>query len=83
MSGLARAQIDTKNVITIGVNAIFFKDYVLAIQYFNTAIRNSPDLLTHITTEAWLSLVWTIIRKAELDAMQPSVAILSFTMPII
>lgn len=33
------AQIDPTRVMTIGQNAILFKDYVLAIQYFNTAIR--------------------------------------------
>lgn len=35
----ATAQIDPSRVMTIGQNAILFKDYVLAIQYFNTAIR--------------------------------------------
>lgn len=35
----AHAQIDPTRVMTIGQNAILFKDYVLAIQYFNTAIR--------------------------------------------
>lgn len=37
------AQIDTDRVMIIGQNAISFKDYVLAIQYFNTAIRYSPE----------------------------------------
>ena len=36
------AQIDTDRVTAIGRNAIYFKDYVLAIQYFNTAIRYAP-----------------------------------------
>ncbi|MDO5036288.1 MAG: tetratricopeptide repeat protein [Porphyromonas sp.] len=36
------AQIDTERVVTIGRNAIYFKDYVLAIQYFNTAIQAEP-----------------------------------------
>lgn len=39
----AWAQIDTDRVITIGRNAMFFKDYVLAIQYFSTAIRVAPQ----------------------------------------
>lgn len=38
-----RAQIDTDRVISIGLNAIYFKDYVLAIQYFNSAIQNDPN----------------------------------------
>lgn len=37
------AQIDTDRVMTIGKNAVSFKDYVLAIQYFNTVIRYSPE----------------------------------------
>ncbi|MDO4695482.1 tetratricopeptide repeat protein [Porphyromonas sp.] len=47
LQGLSKevvAQIDTDRVITIGRNAISFKDYVLAIQYFNTAIRYSPEI---------------------------------------
>lgn len=39
----ATAQIDTERVTTIGKNAIYFKDYVLAIQYFNTAIETAPQ----------------------------------------
>lgn len=39
----AAAQVDTDKVVNIGRNAITFKDYVLAIQYFNTAIRYSPE----------------------------------------
>lgn len=38
-----KAQIDTDRVISIGLNAIYFKDYVLAIQYFNSAIQNEPN----------------------------------------
>lgn len=37
------AQIDTERVISIGQNALYFKDYVLAIQYFNSAIKNDPN----------------------------------------
>lgn len=38
------AQIDTQRVISVGQNAIYFKDYVLAIQYFNSAILSAPHL---------------------------------------
>lgn len=41
--GTIAAQIDPDRVTTIGRNAIFFKDYVLAIQYFNTAIEAAPQ----------------------------------------
>lgn len=37
--GAGFAQIDVDRVMTIGRNAIYFKDYVLAIQLFNNAIR--------------------------------------------
>lgn len=38
------AQIDTDRAINVGQNALFFKDYVLAIQYFNSAIQAEPRL---------------------------------------
>lgn len=38
------AQIDTERAINVGRNALFFKDYVLAIQYFNSAIQAEPNL---------------------------------------
>lgn len=41
---LAFAQIDTERVISIGQNAMYFKDYLLAIQYFNSAIQSAPHL---------------------------------------
>lgn len=37
--GIAQAQVDIDRVLTIGRNAIYFKDYVLAIQLLNNAIR--------------------------------------------
>lgn len=40
----SHAQIDTERVISVGQNAIYFKDYVLAIQYFNSAIKSAPHL---------------------------------------
>ena len=41
---MAKAQIDTRQVIRIGQNAMYFEDYVLSIQYFNQAIRSKPHL---------------------------------------
>lgn len=38
------AQIDAERVVRIGRNALSFKDYALAIQYFNTAIQYMPEL---------------------------------------
>lgn len=38
------AQINTERVTLIGRNALYFEDYVLAIQYFNQAIKAKPYL---------------------------------------
>ena len=35
----ANAQINTDQVVNIGRNALYFEDYILAIQYFNQAIK--------------------------------------------
>lgn len=40
----SKAQINTDAVIQIGRNALFYKDYVLAMQYFNQAIDTKPYL---------------------------------------
>jgi len=39
-----RAQINTDQVVNIGRNALYFEDYILAIQYFNQAIKAKPFL---------------------------------------
>ena len=38
------AQINTDRMLTIGRNALYYEDYVLAIQYFNKVIRVKPYL---------------------------------------
>ncbi len=38
------AQINTDRMLTIGKNALYFEDYVLAIQYFNKVIKAKPYL---------------------------------------
>ena len=40
----AVAQINTDRVIAIGRNALYYDDYVLAIQYFNSVIKAKPWL---------------------------------------
>lgn len=42
--GDLKAQIDTDRMTIIGRNALYFEDYVLAIQYFNQIIRAKPFL---------------------------------------
>ncbi|MDR3309195.1 MAG: tetratricopeptide repeat protein, partial [Tannerella sp.] len=44
ISIFATAQINTDRVTAIGRNALYFEDYVLAIQYFNQVIRAKPWL---------------------------------------
>ena len=39
-----QAQINTNRVMVIGKNALYFEDYVLAIQYFNQVIKSKPYL---------------------------------------
>lgn len=40
----AHSQINTDRMLAIGRNALYFEDYVLAIQYFNKVIRVKPYL---------------------------------------
>ena len=40
----ASAQVNTERVMLIGRNALYFEDYVLAIQYFNQVIGSKPYL---------------------------------------
>lgn len=39
-----QAQINTNRVLAIGRNALYFEDYVLAMQYFNQVIRIKPHM---------------------------------------
>ena len=39
-----KAQLNTDKLINVGANALYFKDYVLAIQYFNQVIKAKPFL---------------------------------------
>lgn len=39
-----QGQINTDQVVNIGRNALYFEDYILAIQYFNQAIKAKPFL---------------------------------------
>ncbi|SFD94178.1 tetratricopeptide repeat protein [Thermophagus xiamenensis] len=42
--GSVRSQIDTDRMTIIGRNALYFEDYILAIQYFNQIIKAKPFL---------------------------------------
>ena len=39
-----RAQVNTDRLLRVGSNALYFSDYVLAIQYFNQIIKAKPYL---------------------------------------
>ncbi|MDR0829712.1 MAG: tetratricopeptide repeat protein [Prevotellaceae bacterium] len=41
---LLKAQLNTDHLFRVGANALYFKDYVLAIQYFNQIIKVKPYL---------------------------------------
>lgn len=43
-SVILSAQINTDRVTLIGRNALYFEDYILAIQYFNQVIKSKPYL---------------------------------------
>lgn len=60
------AQINTDQVITVGRNAMYFEDYVLAIQYFNRAIKQKPYL-------AW-PYFWRSIAKINLEDYEGALA---------
>lgn len=60
------SQINTDQVITVGRNAMYFEDYVLAIQYFNRAIKQKPYL-------AW-PYFWRSIAKINLEDYEGAVA---------
>ena len=39
-----KAQLNTDKLLNVGANALYFKDYVLSIQYFNQVIKAKPFL---------------------------------------
>ncbi len=41
---ILKGQVNTDHLLSVGANAIYFKDYVLSIQYFNKIIKAKPYL---------------------------------------
>lgn len=62
------AQIDADRVVNIGRNALYFDDYVVAIQYFNQAIATKPYLAKPYFYRAIAKLNLEDYRGAEEDA---------------
>ena len=64
----AKAQINTDQVVNIGRNALYFEDYILAIQYFNQAIKAKPFLAEPYFYRSVAKISLEDYRGAEQDA---------------
>ena len=62
------AQINTDQVVNIGRNALYFEDYILAIQYFNQAIKTKPFLAEPYFYRSVAKISLEDYRGAEQDA---------------
>ncbi len=62
------AQVNTDRVMTIGKNALYFEDYVLAIQYFNQVITAKPYLADPYYFRAMAKFMLDDFKGAEEDA---------------
>ncbi len=62
------AQINTDQVVNIGRNALYFEDYILAIQYFNQAIKAKPFLAEPYFYRSVAKISLEDYQGAELDA---------------
>ena len=65
---VAQAQINTDQVVNIGRNALYFEDYILAIQYFNQAIKAKPFLAEPYFYRSVAKISLEDYRGAEQDA---------------
>lgn len=65
---VGHAQIDTDQVLTIGRNAMFFDDYMVAIRYFNQVIDAKPYLARPYFYRAIAKLSLDDFAGAEADA---------------
>ncbi len=63
-----QAQTNTDQVIRVGQNALYFEDYMLAIQYFNQAIQAKPYLAKPYLMRAIAKLNLEDYPGAEADA---------------
>lgn len=62
------AQINTEQVMRIGQNAMYFEDYIVAIQYFNQAIQSKPYLPKPYYMRGWAKFYLDDYAGAEADA---------------
>ena len=64
----ASTQVNTDRVMMIGKNALYFEDYVLAIQYFNQVITAKPYLADPYYFRAMAKFMLDDFKGAEEDA---------------
>lgn len=64
------AQVNTERVMTIGKNALYFEDYVLAIQYFNQVISSKSYLAEPYYFRAMAKFMLDDFKSAEEDASE-------------
>ena len=62
-----QAQLNTNRVMAIGKNALYFEDYMLAIQYFNQVIKSKPYLAEPYLYRALAKLSLDDYTGAEAD----------------
>lgn len=67
---MGMAQINTQRLIDIGRNALYFEDYVVAIQYFNQVIKAKPHLTDPYLYRAYAKLSLEDYQGAILDCNQ-------------
>lgn len=65
---LVSSQVNTDRVMMIGKNALYFEDYVLAIQYFNQVIGAKPYLADPYYFRAMSKFMLDDFKGAEEDA---------------
>lgn len=70
LPGYVRAQINAEQVLTIGRNVLSMDDYMLAIQYFNQAIKAKPYLADPYFFRALAKLNLEDYKGAELDCCE-------------
>lgn len=63
----ARSQINTDQMLQTGINALYFEDYVVAMQYFNQVISAKPHLARPYFYRGWAKMNLDDLRGAEED----------------
>lgn len=62
-----KSQINTDQMLQTGINALYFEDYVVAMQYFNQVISAKPHLARPYFYRGWAKMNLDDLRGAEED----------------